>query len=198
MSRAIIITPTLDVVRAAATCAQAQRLAGYPCGIVIIGEETKRGGVIPTNAGMAAVLAQNPEYVVHLNDDTRVEQEGWLARMIEALEMNPKYGLAAPSGPCRSHPQGDGRPGMARGVTVVSSPLANFCQVIKTAVVRQVGLFDTNLIHYSDESDFSMRARELGWREIWVQDVYVYHDFNEKIEDWWKHDRAYYKRKWPR
>jgi len=191
-----MITPTLDVAVAAATCAQAQRLAGFPCGIVIIGEETRRGGVIPTNAGMAAVLAQDPDYIVHLNDDARVEQDGWLARMIRALESNKQYGLAAPSGPCRSDPQRQGFPGMEKGITVAASPLANFCQVIKTKVVRQVGLFDTNLIHYSDESDFSMRARELGWLEIWVQDVYVHHDGGKTVEDWWKHDRAYYKRKW--
>jgi len=29
-----------------------------------------------------------------------------------------------------------------------------------------------------------------------VQDVFVQHRVADKIEDWWKHDRAYYKRKW--
>ena len=77
-----MVTPTLDVTKAATTCAQAQRLAGFPCGVIIIGEETRRGGVIPTNAGMTAALAQNPDYIVHLNDDARVEQAGWLARMV--------------------------------------------------------------------------------------------------------------------
>ena len=195
-ARAIIVTPTLDVARAAATCAQAQRLAGFPCGIVIIGEETKRGAVIPMNAGVTAALAQNPDYIVHLNDDTRVGQDGWLARLVEAIESNPRYGLAAPSGPCRSDPQLRGRPGMEKGITVVEHPLANFCQVVKAEVIRQVGLYDTNLIHYSGESDFSMRARDLGWLEIWVQDVYVHHEVGEKTLDWWQHDRAYYKNKW--
>ena len=196
MTRAVIVTPTLDIVKAAETCAQAQRLAGFPCGVVIIGEEVKRGGVIPTNAGMTAALAQNPEYIVHLNDDARVEQAGWLARMVDALESNPKYGLAATSGPCRSAPQSHGVPGMARGVTVTEYPLANFCQVVKTEVVRQVGLYDTNLIHYADETDFSMRARELGWLEIWVQDVYVYHTGGQTVARWWEHDMAYWKNKW--
>ena len=162
MPRAIIVMPTLDVVAAAATCAEAQRTAGFPCGAVIIGEETRRGAVIPTNAGMAAALVQDPDYIVHLDTDAHVTQDGWLARMVEALEADPLYGLAAASGACRSNPQRKGRPGMARGITVVAHPLAGFCQVIKTEVCRQVGLYDTNLIHYSLESDFSMRARELG------------------------------------
>ena len=196
MKRAVMITPTLDVVRAAATCAQAQRLAGFPCGIVIIGEETRRGGVIPTNAGLTAALAQNPDYIVHLNDDTQVEQQGWLARMVEALEANPKYGLAATSGPCRSAPQSHGFPGMEKGVTVAEHPLANFCQVVKIEVVRQVGLYDTNLIHYADETDFSMRARALGWQEIWVQDVYADHALGPAVDEWWAADMAYYKSKW--
>ena len=194
--RAVLVTPTLDVARAAATCAQAQRLAGFPCGIIIVVEETKRGCVIPTNCGLTAALAQNPDYIAYLNDDTRVEQDGWLARMVEALEAWPKYGLAATSGPCRSVPQGNGFPGMEKGVTVAKHPLANFCQVIKTDVLRQVGLYDTNLIHYAGETDFSMRARELGWLEIWVQDVYVHHEFTERVADWWEHDLAYYKSKW--
>ena len=194
--RAVIVTPTLDVTKAAATCAEAQRLAHFPCGIVIVGEETKRGGVIPTNAGLTAALAQNPDYIVHLNDDARVTQAGWLERMVEALESDPRYGLAAPSGPCRSVPQSKGVPGMKKGITVVAHPLANFCQVVKAEVYHQIGLHDENLIHYSDESDFSMRARERGWLEIWVQDVYIHHEVTEKIGDWWEHDRAYYKKKW--
>ena len=196
--RAIIIIPTLDVVSAVATCADAQRTAGFPCGAVIIAEEQRRGAVIPRNAGMAAALAQDPDYIVHLDTDAHVTQDGWLARMVEALESNAKYGLAAASGACRSKPQCHGYSGMPRGVTVVEHPLASFCQVIKAEVCRQVGLYDTNLIHYSLESDFSMRARALGWQEIWVQDVYVQHEHAPKIEDWWAHDRAYYKGKWSR
>ena len=197
MSRAVIVTPTLDIVKGAATCAAAQLSAGFPCGIILVGEEDKRGGVIPTNAGMAAALVQDPDYIVHLNDDAHVTQEGWLARMVEALESDPLYGLAATSGPCRSKPQRKSHPGMAKGITVVDHPLANFCQVIKTAVVRQVGLFDTNLIHYCDETDFSMRARALGWLEIWVQDVYADHAFGPAVDEWWAADMAYYKGKWP-
>jgi len=196
--RAVIIIPTLDVLAAAATCALAQETAGFSCGAVIVVEEQRRGAVIPRNAGLAAALAQDPAYIVHLDTDAHVTQDGWLARMVEALESEPLYGLAAASGACRSKPQCHGYSGMPRGVTVVEHPLASFCQVIKTACVRQVGLYDTNLIHYSLESDFSMRARELGWQEIWVQDVYVQHEHAPKIEDWWAHDRAYYKRKWAR
>jgi len=196
MSRAIIVTPTLDVLRAAATCAKAQETAGFPCGAIIVVEETKRGGVIPTNCGLTAALAQNADYIVHLNDDARVEQDGWLARMVEALESNAKYGMAATSGPCRSAPQSHGFPGMEKGITVAEYPLANFCQVVKTEVIRQVGLYDTNLIHYADETDFSMRARALGWLEIWVQDVYADHAFGPAVDEWWAADMAYYKGKW--
>jgi len=145
---------------------------------------------------MAAALQQNPDYIVHLNDDIEIEQAGWLARMVEALASDERYGLAAASGSCRSNPQLRGHPGMEKGVTVARHPLANFCQVVKTKVIRQVGLFDTNLIHYCDETDFSMRARELGWLEIWVQDVFVNHRGGATVAEWWEHDTAYYKQKW--
>jgi len=193
---AVIIIPTLDINGGAAAAKAATGNAGVSCGVVLIGECERRGGVIPTNAGLRAALQLEPPYIVHLNDDAVPITNNWLARMIEALEENERYGLAAPSGPCRSVPQSKGRVGMSRGVTVVKHPLANFCQVVKLEVYQQVGLHDAGLIHYSDESDFSMRARALDWLEIWVQDVFVQHRVADKIEDWWKHDRAYYKRKW--
>jgi GT2 family glycosyltransferase len=116
--------------------------------------------------------------------------------MVEALGENPRYGLAAASGPCRSKPQSDGYPGMPLGVVVADHPLANFCQVVKAQLYRDLGLHDTELIHYSDESDFSMRARAAGWLEIWVQDVWVDHRVSLPIQEWWEHDRAVFKRKW--
>lgn len=193
---AVIVMPTLDIARASVTADVAAKMAGVSCGIVLVGEAERRGGVIPTNAGLVAALELEPRFIVHLNDDARPITEGWLACLIDALELAPSYGMAAPSGPCRSIPQSKGYPGMPRGVTVVEHPLANFCQVVRAEVYIQVGLHDENLIHYSDESDFSMRARRLGWQEIWVQHVYVDHEVTDKIEDWWEHDRAYYKRKW--
>ena len=193
---AVIIIPTLDIVGAAATAAAATANAGVPCGVVLVGECERRGGVIPTNAGLVAALQLAPRYIVHLNDDACPITNNWLALMIQALEENEKYGMAAPSGPCRSIPQSKGRAGMPYGVRVVDHPLANFCQVVKSQVYRRVGLHDEELIHYSDESDFSMRARLEGYSEIWVQHVFVQHEVTDKIKDWWEHDRAYYKRKW--
>ena len=194
--KAVIIIPTLDIIAGAAAAAAATSNAGVPCGVVLVGECEKRGGVIPTNAGLVAALNLGPRYIVHLNDDACPITNNWLALMIEALEENERYGMAAPSGPCRSVPQSKGRVGMPRGVTVVEHPLANFCQVVRTQVYQEVGLHDECLIHYSDESDFSMRARRLGWKEIYVQHVFVQHEVTEKIAEWWEHDRAYYKRKW--
>lgn len=196
--RAAIVIPTLHPARAGALAQVAQETAGVPTAVVIVADCARRGGTIPTNAGFAAALALGAPFVVYLNDDVTLEQQGWLARIVEALESDASYGIAAPSGPCRGGPQGKAGPGAERGVIVQPDPLAWFCAVLKREVLVGVGLFNAALIHYSADSDLTRRAQKAGWKSVWVRDVYVGHSPCEPIADWWEHDRAVYRKAWGR
>lgn len=117
-------------------------------------------------------------------------------QLIEALNKNPRFGIAAPSGPCRIKPQNTVGPGAPYGVVEVSRPLSWFCAVIRLEVLQDVGLFDPNFIHYGDESDFHQRAKRQGWKSIWVRHVYVHHELGPVDIAWKAHDVKYYRSKW--
>ncbi len=193
--RAVIVIPTLDIERAAEVGARAQELAGVPTAVVIVGDHERRGGTIPTNTGYRAALDLGADYIVYYNDDAAVEQDGWLARMIEVLESNPRYGIACPAGKCRGGPQRRVGPGAEPGHTVVDAPLAWFVAVLKREMLDQIGLFNDDLAHYSADSDLTRRAQEHGWISVFVQDVWIDHRPGPHNK-MWDTDRAVYKRTW--
>jgi len=193
---AVIVIPTLQPDRAGWVAAVAQETAGVPAAVVIVADCDRRGGTIPTNAGYEAALALGAPFVVYLNDDVSLTQEGWLARLIEALREDATFGIACPSGRCRGGPQTTAGPGAEPGVFVVDAPLAWFCAALKREVLEEVGLFSPDLRHYSADSDLTRRAQAAGWKSVWVRDVFVEHDPGETIAEFWRHDRAAYKRRW--
>ena len=173
--RAVIVIPTLDIKAAAEVGARAQKLAGVSCAVVIVGDHERRGGTIPTNAGYRAALDLDADYIVYYNDDVVTEQVGWLARMIEVLDSNPRYGIACPAGESRGGPQCTVAPGAPSGVDVVDAPLAWFVAVLKREMLDQIGLFNDELAHYAADSDMTRRAQEYGWLSVLVRDVWVDH-----------------------
>jgi GT2 family glycosyltransferase len=201
---ATIIMPTLDLDRAHATCKLAKRTAGVECAFFVYWDFKMRGAVKSSNALFKAAMHMESPYIVYLNDDTRPEQNGWLRKLIKALEMDAKYGLACPSGEC-SGIQKTGKPGDPFEARVVNQPLAWFCAAVKRQVFKDIGFFDEGFIHYGDESDFVQRARRKGWKQLWVRGVYVEHlrpwkhgdDPSRPLRNQWaKHDRRRYRRKW--
>ncbi len=194
--QAVIVIPTLDLERGASTARQAMALAGVPCALVLVVDSVRRGGRLPTNAGFEAALHLGAPFVCYLNDDVTIEQQGWLQWLIEALQQDASYGIACPSGPCRSKPQKRGRPGSGPGVFVVDHPLAWFCAVLKREMVADVGLLSEQLIHYACDSEYTRRAQQYGWRSIWVRDVWVGHDPGEPVAEFWEQDRAWYEEHW--
>ena len=192
---ACIVTATLDEAAGRAACELARRTAGQPCHTVVACDSRRRGDTIPTNTGFRQALDLGARYVALINDDVRAEQEGWGSRLIEALESEPRYGIAAPGGRCRSKSQRSARPGLPPGIQVVRY-LSFFCAVVKREVFEAIGLWDTRFIHYGNDTDFCLRAQASGWKCIWVQDVYLKHDLGNIITEWKERDVAVFREKW--
>lgn len=190
-----IVIPTLNLMRATRIARLARKTAGVSTTIIIVWDYRKRGGIKPANAGFKAALDLEAPFICYLNDDCQARQDGWLRRMVEALNEDETYGIAAPSGRSRSSPQGRGKPGVETGAIVVKNPLAWFCAVIKRECVLEIGGFDRELIHYGGDSLFSALAHNRGWKSIWVSDVYLQHDIAKKFRTWKAHDMAIYKKK---
>jgi len=192
---ATIIIPTIDLKQACKTAKLAQKTAGCSVSIVVACDGARRGSTITGNAGMAAAQGFETPYIAYVNDDARPEQQGWLARLIEALEEDPSYAIAVPGGPCRTNPQAKAKPGMPRGVQVVKE-ISLFCGVMKASVIRGMVFWDPIFTHYGNDSDFRRRVQQLGYKCVWVRDVYVHHELADYIPDWKDDDKRAYKERW--
>jgi len=194
--------PTLDLDRGAQTMRLARATAGVETDGLLLIDYKMRGAVKLNNALFKAALHLETPFVVYLNDDTIPSQRNWCKLLIEGLRMNNRYGMACPSGECSTTPQRSGKPGDPFAVHVVRGPLAWFCAAVRAEVFRDVGLFDEGFIHYGDESDWVQRAIRKGWKQVWVQGVYIKHlrgngkENNQLRQQWAKHDKALYRRKW--
>lgn len=199
--RAAIVIPTLSIERAAETGARAQALAGVATCVVIVADCERRGGILPANAGFRAALEMGTPYIVYLNDDTAFPKRRWLARLIDALEEDPSYGIACPSGKSVRGgrcPQQNTGPGAEPGVFVMPDPMAWHCAVIRREILADVGLFGADFIHYGGDSDLTRRAQAAGWQCIWVRDAYVHHEQGPMDVAWKQHDKGLYLKMWER
>jgi len=196
---AAIVIPSLDLERAAKTGVDARATAGVDTYIIIVSDFARRGGIKPANAGFQAALELGVPYVVYLNDDTSFPKGRWLARLIDALNEDPTYGVAVPSELSirgSKHPQQNTGAGAEPGVFVESEPLAWHCAVMRRAMLLEVGIFDTAFIHFAGDSDLTKRMQAAGWKSIWVRDCYVHHEEGPLDVQLKKRDKAIYLRKW--
>lgn len=190
-----IICPSLDVEVAKATLLVAAKTAGVSTELLACHDKDTRGFTRTVNSGLRAALEMKISHVCILNDDTNPDQVGWIARLVQVLDSHPKYGIAGPSGMCRSEPQKYGKPGMPKGVkAVLPYNMAFFAVVIKREVFDQTGILDERLIHYGSDNDFCLRADKMGWRVVYVQDVYIKHDLGPIQHRWRGLDHKTYRK----
>lgn len=141
------------------------------------------------------------DYCVLLNGDT-VVTDGWLGKMIECADSNPKIGIVGPlsnaaswqSVPERTDQAGewstnplpqDCTPNdVAQLVERVSRkefpqiPFINgFCYLIKREVIDAIGYFNDVAFAegYGEEDDYCLRAADRGFKMAVADHAYVYH-----------------------
>jgi GT2 family glycosyltransferase len=148
-----------------------------------------QGFVATANRGMELACGD----VVLLNSDT-VLTPGWLEGMRRCLESDPRIATATPwtnngeiaSLPrfCVSNPVPERADDVARVIARSGPPeypelptAVGFCMAIRRTAIEQLGGFDQARfgLGYGEENDFSMRARQAGWRNVLCDDVYVVH-----------------------
>ena len=117
---------------------------------------THNAGFIPPNV-TALSMAETPFFLM-LNDDTQIPPSG-LARMLAAFN-DPKVALVGGSDGCTELDseyvgQSGGRLEYVEGT----------CLMCRTELVKKYGLFDPNIkFAYAEDSDLSLRMRELGYK----------------------------------
>jgi GT2 family glycosyltransferase len=151
-------------------------------GIKLIETGTNLGFAGGNNVGIRHALASGAEHVLVLNNDTEVEP-GFLRALLEEASRRPDAGALCPkilfaeppgliwfagagydarSGYNGRH-RGYREPDDGRFDEVVETDRAcGAAMLVSRGVLEAVGVFDPGLFAYSEDTDWSLRAREAG------------------------------------
>lgn len=173
--------------------------------VTLIENETNEGFTRGNNRGLRHVP---PGYdVLLLNNDTRILQSNWLARMREAAHSDPTYGIVG----CRLI-MTDGRLvhagtymptdtfwgwqigsaeediGQYPGVREVEGVIGA-CVYIRRDALETIGPLDERFFSYFEDTDYCLMAQKAGYKIVCVGDVRVMHHENVSTKlnkvDWW-------------
>jgi hypothetical protein len=185
----------LLVVDNGSTDGTAEALAREFPAVEVIQNEANLGFAEGNNVGIRRALGLGADYVLALNNDVTVAP-GFVTALVDAAERNPDAGalcskiyyteppdliwFAGASFDPRSGYNGrlrgyrrrdDGRFG-----EIVRTDRACGCaMLVSREVLEEVGLFDGDLFCYSEDTDWSLRAREAGYRHYVVPESKVWH-----------------------
>ncbi len=199
--------------------------------IPIIKNSTNLGFAGGNNVGIRKALRERAEYVLLLNNDTTVSRS-FLRAMVDAAEEDLTVGITNPKiyyveprdriwyaggsfslwrGFAKHFGQGQrDRPKSASPREVT---FATGCALlIKSAVIRRVGVLDERFFLVSEDTDLSIRVRNAGYRVLYVPEARIWHNESytvrktsgKQLRDYYnvrnslvlmhKHARAYH---WP-
>jgi GT2 family glycosyltransferase len=146
-----------------------------PDQVTVMRSETNLGYIYPNNE-----MAQwgTGEYIILLNSDTKV-YEGWDKALLGLLQSDPKVAQVGYLGGLLGE-QGDG--GRAEWGWDIDYVLG-FCSCFPRAIYNRFGLFDPQLrFAYCEDSDFSIRLQEAGYKIYALHLMLVNHFENKTIK----------------
>jgi GT2 family glycosyltransferase len=128
------------------------------------------------------------DYVLVLNQDAYVEREA-LTGLVRCMELNPGCGIACPiqlaykNGPVNWGGSQDAFPFGKHLCRPVDSYQKDFetywangaAMLLRTSMIREIGLLDKNMRFICSDSDYSFTARSRGWKIIVAVESRVYH-----------------------
>lgn len=146
------------------------------------------------NAGIEYAMKHGADYVLLLNNDTVVEPH-FISEMVKIGESDPKIGLLGPKIYYHAEPQqlwyAGGKVYLWRGIVkhvgireMDRGQYDNICDVdyvtgcalmMKRLVVEKIGMLDPSYVAYSEDTDFSLRAKKAGFRLVYVPKAIVWH-----------------------
>jgi GT2 family glycosyltransferase len=154
------------------------------------------------NVGIRRVLAENTDYVLLLNDDTLVAPD-FLSLLVDALERDPRAGIAGPKIYFAEHESdGSWRKGRRiwfgggavdwlrtnpvhvrldeldddRAETAGETEFMTGCALlIRRAVIERIGLMPEEYFLYCEDLDWCLAARAEKWKILYVPRSHVWH-----------------------
>lgn len=166
---------------------------GHP-GVEIVSSEANLGFAGGCNLGIAQARG---EYLVLLNDDTRVEP-GWLDALVAAAESDPHVGICtsrirlvqtsrdAPvllqstgaevfvDGSSRDRGEREVDTGQYAEVEEVFAG-CGASMLVRRALLEEIGTLEPSFFMYYEDTDLAWRAHAAGWTVLYVPDSIVWH-----------------------
>ncbi|WP_286224562.1 glycosyltransferase family 2 protein [Polynucleobacter sp. HIN6] len=156
------------------------------------------------------------DYVLVLNQDANLHEE-CLLQLVQTMNKSPHAGICAPialspdksvnwAGSAEAFPWG-----RHVGYNLTQLPKQPFetywingaCMLLRTAMLREVGLLDEGMKFICSDADISFTARARGWRCLVVPSAFVGHELggSASMTNTWLNkikleDQLYFARKW--
>jgi len=156
------------------------------------------------------------DYILVLNQDAYVERDA-LIKLVKCMELNPGCGIACPiqlsfkNGPVNWGGSLDAFPFGQHLCRTADSYEKDFetywangaAMLLRTSMIREIGLLDKNMRFICSDSDYSFTARSRGWKIIVAVESLVYHSagsscaiVNEFLDSIKIRDAIYFANKW--
>lgn len=177
-------------------CYEDETLLNFePQDLIIIKNKENYGYPGGNNVGIKFALEKlNPVYILLLNNDTVVDPQ-LLNNLTLEGESDKNMGILGPKIYYYQEPEVIWSAGckiswkLARGIHIGSGELdqgqydekkevdyvSGSAFLIKTEVIRKIGLMDENYFLYFEESDWTLRANEAGYKSLYVPEAKVWH-----------------------
>jgi GT2 family glycosyltransferase len=170
----------------------------YP-DINLIKNEKNYGFAEGNNIGMKyAMNNSNPDYILLLNNDTIVDKD-FLTEIVSVGESDKEIGILGPKIYYYGEPDKIWSVGgkiswkSCRGIHIGLNEIdngqyeekreveyINGCAfLIKTEVIKKIGLMDKKFFLYFEETDLALRASEVGYKSIYVPKAKIWHKISK-------------------
>lgn len=175
---------------------KSDKTSNFPDREIVILKSLKNTGFAGgNNLGIGyAIKFLDPDYLLLLNNDTLVEED-FLERMVEMGESYDDIGIIGPK-TCYYHQKnrinsagaemvwhlglalnrgiGDIDEGQYDTPMEVDS-LLGACLLIKTPLIKKIGMMDSRFFLILEETDFCLRAQKAGYKVVYDPESKIYH-----------------------
>jgi GT2 family glycosyltransferase len=150
--------------------------------VTLIRNQTNLGFLKAANQGLRK---SEGAYVCLLNNDT-VVTKSWLQELISVAENNPQLGILNPSSTTlgqkvalKDIDKYAAKIKRYQGEYIEMAQASGFCMFITRRAINEIGVLDESYgMGYFEDTDYSRRAKEVGFRIARVKASYVYHQEN--------------------
>lgn len=175
----------------------AERLQRELVDATILRASHNGGYTAGNNLGIAEALQSGADYVLVLNPDTLVVNPSFVGELVQAAEADPTIGAVGPRVFLRSTDRVQntvlqfpwlhrrlvdsvahriaGRPQRSGDVSKEAEVLNGVCVLLRSAALRDVGLFDARTFAYIEDVDWAFRAEHRGWRRVFLPVASILH-----------------------